>query len=913
MAVLTANSPEYKAIRDRLTGIEKLVHPASGTRAERGRLPGTPWHVALVETGGGSLTTATLTERVNSWLGPEAVLFVGAARVLKDDIVVGDVVVATKVYGIHGGKQTPEGFLVRPEAWRATHRLEQAARHALRGAGYRAHFKPIATGDVVLADAESAITEHVVRHYNDAVAIEMDGSGVAHAAQLNDRLGALVIRGIGGGADEGTAGRRAAEAALAVLTELDLASEPDPPGRHHGPVPIAKDSLPAPPADFTGRGDELAQILNSLRRNRRRTAQRHVLICAVSGLGGIGKTALALHAGHKALKKGWFPGGALFVDLRGYDADPVTADQAVTALLDTMGVRGTDLPPTAPAQHSLYHSRLDQRPPTLLLLDNASDPTQITPLLPGSDRHRVLITSRDKLPQLEARLLALEELSPEEAYALLDRALRIADPEDGRIRDEAEAAGKLAQLCGQLPLALRIAAALLAGDRGMPVRELVGQLTASRDRLAYLDDGARSVRAAFEVSYRRLPEERARVLRLMALGPTAETGTEALAALLGADSVPVGVLNGLVRAHLVGRGSGQERWRLHDLVREYAAGLATVEEGEAARERVLDFYHRWTNAADNRLRWLPGMPEVKLFADRAGSLAWLDAERANLVTAAQWADHDRHAETAVRLALTLAAYLDWRRAFDDWITVSRAAQRAARRTGDHKSEARARHNLGVALREAGRAREAIDAHVQARNLFQATGDRNREARAWNMLGVALREAGRTQEAIDAHTQARNLFQATGDRNREATAWTNLGLALSEAERTQEAIDAHTQARNLFQATGDPNHEALAWNNLGNALAEAGLTPEAIDAYTHALELYKEFDSWYEIGRALRNLALAHHATGNSATARTHFFHAANAFARANAPTEATEARADAEALSRRPRWLRRYPSSPPPA
>lgn len=230
--ILTALSVEYGAVRAHLTGIEELVHPAFGTRAERGRLPGTSWYVALAEIGEGTLTSAALTERVNTWLAPQALLFVGVAGGLKEDINIGDVVVATKVYGIHGGKQTPEGFLVRPEAWHASHRLEQAARHALRGAEYRAHFKPIAVGDVVLADAESAIARHIHEHYNDAAAIEMEGAGVAQAAHLTGTLDTLIIRGISDKADpdkskrdaEGSqpqAAKNAAAAAIAILHKLE--------------------------------------------------------------------------------------------------------------------------------------------------------------------------------------------------------------------------------------------------------------------------------------------------------------------------------------------------------------------------------------------------------------------------------------------------------------------------------------------------------------------------------------------------------------------------------------------------------------------------------------------------------------------------------------------------------------------
>ncbi|MFI6409938.1 5'-methylthioadenosine/S-adenosylhomocysteine nucleosidase [Streptomyces sp. NPDC050548] len=228
VAVLTALSLEYKAVHAHLTDVRKREHPR-GTRATVGRLAGTPWAVALVEMGEGTLTAAALTERVMSWLEPQAVLFVGVAGGLKSDIGLGDVVVATKVYGIHGGKETPEGFLVRPEAWRASHRLASAAREALRDDPH-AHLKPIAAGDVVLAAPESALAEHLRLHYNDAAAIEMEGSGVVSAVDLAGG-DALVIRGISDRADadksradgEGwqpRAAENAAAAAVAVLREL---------------------------------------------------------------------------------------------------------------------------------------------------------------------------------------------------------------------------------------------------------------------------------------------------------------------------------------------------------------------------------------------------------------------------------------------------------------------------------------------------------------------------------------------------------------------------------------------------------------------------------------------------------------------------------------------------------------------
>ncbi|WP_217554451.1 5'-methylthioadenosine/S-adenosylhomocysteine nucleosidase [Streptomyces sp. GbtcB6] len=248
--VLTALPEEYDAVRAHLVDAEEIVHPKSGTRVELGRLADTAWTVALAELGVGAMTTAALTTQIVDWLDPEAVLFVGVAGGLKGDIEIGDVVIGTKVYAIHGGKQTPEGFQARPEVWQGSHRLVQAARSALRDMpDVRGHRKPIAVGDVVLADDRSAFAAHIRHHYNDACAIEMEGSGAAHAAHLNGQLDALVIRGISdlANADKHTAdasgsqllaAERAASVAVGVLRKHQPRessdSEEDPQERHGG-------------------------------------------------------------------------------------------------------------------------------------------------------------------------------------------------------------------------------------------------------------------------------------------------------------------------------------------------------------------------------------------------------------------------------------------------------------------------------------------------------------------------------------------------------------------------------------------------------------------------------------------------------------------------------------------------------
>ncbi|MFF6785408.1 5'-methylthioadenosine/S-adenosylhomocysteine nucleosidase [Streptomyces sp. NPDC012510] len=228
--VLTALPVEYDAVRALLTDLdpEELVHE-DGARVEVGRIEGTSWIVAVSELGEGAVHAAARATQIVGWLRPEVLLFVGVAGGLKDDIEIGDVVVGTKVYGIHGGKQTSKGFQARPEVWHGSARLVPAARSALRGLpDVRGHLKPIACGDVVLADDRSALAEHIRHHYNDACAIEMEGSGAAHAAHLNGQLDALVIRGISDCANRhkhkadasGTqdlASKQAAAVAVAVL------------------------------------------------------------------------------------------------------------------------------------------------------------------------------------------------------------------------------------------------------------------------------------------------------------------------------------------------------------------------------------------------------------------------------------------------------------------------------------------------------------------------------------------------------------------------------------------------------------------------------------------------------------------------------------------------------------------------
>ena len=234
----------------------------------------------------------------------------------------------------------------------------------------------------------------------------------------------------------------------------------------------------------------------------------------------------------------------------------------------------------------------------------------------------------------------------------------------------------------------------------------------------------------------------------------------------------------LARAHLVEPASGAGRWRMHDLLRLYARELsdaeAAADEREQARDRLLDYYLTNARAADDHLRALPGAQVPAGFAGRDDALAWLDAERPNLVAAVALAAGTGRDQVAMDLPLRLSEYLFWRRRFDDWIAVLQISRDAAHRQGSRVSEAVALNNLGVALREVRRFEEAITACQDAAAIYRETGDRHSEGMALNNLGVALREVRRFEEAITAHQDAAAIYRETGDRHGEGMALNNLG-------------------------------------------------------------------------------------------------------------------------------------------
>ncbi len=626
-------------------------------------------------------------------------------------------------------------------------------------------------------------------------------------------------------------------------------------------VTPALSGLPAPSATFTGRGRQVEELLRALAPDE--AGQGTVLVHAVAGLAGIGKTELVLQTAARALREpGWFPGGVLFVDLSGYDElRRVPPERALDGLLRALGLPAEHVPAELQDQARLYRSVLaafaEQGRRLLVVVDNASAADQVRPLLPSDGFTRALVTSRHTL-DVGARLYDLDVLAPAASVDLIRQVLRRArGPADIRVDEDLEAAGRVAELCGHLPLALQISAALLADTPNRPVASLAQALADAHRRLDQLKREDRAVRAAFDLSYQNLTNQQARLFRLLPVNPGPDVSTESVTYLADIDhTLAEGVLQDLARAHLVQPGTTWGRWRLHDLVRLYASERAEPDSQDQACGRLLDHY---AHVADVANRWLRGVADTaaaREFADQGSALAWLDAERLNLLAAASMAANTGRDQIAQELPFRLGIYLDQRRRFDDWATATAISVSAARRLGNRHREGGALNNRGLALRNLRRFDEAITAHQDAAAIHRETGDRKSEGTALNNLGVALQEVRRFDEAITALQDAAAIYREAGDRHSEGSVLNNLGSALREVRQFDQAITACQDAVAIYRETGDRHREGSALNSLGAALQAARRFNEAITAYREYLAICRETGDRHGEAKALKNVGVS---------------------------------------------------------
>ncbi len=676
--------------------------------------------------------------------------------------------------------------------------------------------------------------------------------------ELADRSGLSVRtirdleRGTTGRPFRNSVGRLAEALGLAGAERDEFARAARPGFASAGPAPASPipRQLPAAAADFTGRAAEL-KILDGLLDGDSRSPGT-VVVSAIGGTAGVGKTALAVHWAHQAAAR--FPDGQLYVNLRGYDPDqPVQPADALAGFLRALGVPGQDIPPDADERAARYRSLLAGRR-MLVLLDNAGSAEQVRPLLPGSPACAVVVTSRDSLSGLVARdgarRLDLDLLPPADADILLTALIG-----DRAAADPATTAA-LAEQCSRLPLALRVAAELAVARPTVPLAGLAAELADEQRRLDLLDAGGdprTAVRAVFSWSCRHLDAAAARMFRLAGLHPGPDLDVYATAALTDTTVEKADeVLDQLTRAHLI-QPTQPGRRGLHDLLRAYARELAADQDGEgesrAALTRLFDHYLHAAGAAmdtlypaeRHRRPPLPGAASHPLppVTDAAPARTWLDTERANLVTVAAYTAAHGWPGHATGLAVTLYRYLDSGGYFPEAISIHSHARHAARQAGDRAAEAEALTGLGNADRRQGRYEQATSHLQQALALYSDVGDRTGQARALHNLGLVNLRRGRPQQAMSHQQQALGLYRDTGDRTGEARALKGLGTIDQLQGRYQQATGHFRQALALCHETGDRTSEGEAVGNLAELALRQSRYRQAAGYYLQALAIFRE--------------------------------------------------------------------------
>jgi DNA-binding SARP family transcriptional activator len=640
--------------------------------------------------------------------------------------------------------------------------------------------------------------------------------------------------------------------------------------------------LPTDTRAFTGRSAEVDELLALGHRSAGDAGAGAVVISSISGMGGVGKTALAVHAAHRL--KEHYPDGQLFIDLHGYSADlvPTAPEAALDYLLRSLGIPAHAIPEEPAERTALYRSLLANSR-TLLVLDNAADSAQVRALLPASATCLVLVTSRNRLTSLDdTHLVALDPLSEVDALALLRAAagagrLSEDDQADAQTGDQTddEAARQLVELCGRIPLAIRIAAARLRHRPALTVSVLVSELRDERDRLERLSDGDRDLSAVFGTSLSLLAERERRLFRLLGLVPGPDFDTYAAANLAGVGKREAERLletlfdHNLLIQHTIGR------YRLHDLLRAYALGLVAADpERQSALDRLLDFYLATTRAADkltgqrhrrhfeNERQAVECKPSIETLDD---AREWLNGERANLLAAVGHRDVRPRQRIALIGALTQYFADDgpWRLAAD----LQREAIDAARVSRDLLSEANALVELAYLLAKMGDGEVAVRHAESALGIFRALGDRLGEAYALSTLGQAHFAQTSFPAAVTAWAEALEVHEDIGQRRAAGMVLFNLGLVYYCESRLDEAEDHLTRAMHTMVELGDKHGEANCLAYCGAVLIARGEMDEGRRMLSRGLEVFRLVGYRQGEANCLNSLGDWHTTAGEYDTAR----------------------------------------------
>ncbi|MFD4760444.1 cyclophane-containing RiPP biosynthesis TPR protein HaaT [Streptomyces sp. NPDC058439] len=683
-------------------------------------------------------------------------------------------------------------------------------------------------------------------------------------------------------------------AALVGLTTLLAAlaeSGPAPVGP--GPVPtnrredeagppgavLVLRSLPRDASAFTDRVTELELLERSVRLSQ--ASGEGLPVHVIDGMPGVGKTTFAVHAGHVLADR--FPDGQLFINLNGHTSGrtPVQAVEALASLLASTGLPtqqipvGDDAAAVTEARAALWRTRLAGKQ-ALLILDNVASYRQLEPLLPGGRGCLVLVTSRKRLAVSEEVVLAVGALPSAHAVDLFVRLSgRPADTLNRSVLEE------LVRLCGNLPLGVSLLAARLRHHPSWSAEDLRERLVQTRDRLGELRAGEREVAATFGLSYQDLPPERQRFFRCLGFYPGADIDAFAGAAVASVSVVQArNCLDALYDDHLIDEQPGS-RFRLHDLLRDYARGLA--DEGGRMEDvqtvqRVCAYYLAALAVANRHMvrsgALAPAAPsgdgdrfETPAMGSRTSALEWLENERPNILSCLRRANSLELYDAVTRLAAAMAPFLRQAGPWDQALGLHRTAVDAARHIGDGQALAGALSELGVVRRFMGAYSEAADSLNEAVTHYELVGDRRGKADALNQVGIVWYLTADNDAAADAQTEALSIYQELGDRFGQANVLADLGMIRRQTSRFDAALEAQTAALTIYRVLDDRYGEANSLRDLGVVHCLRGEYELAAQRHREALSIYQELNDRAHQAYALNELGVVRRLTGDLSGAR----------------------------------------------